>query len=184
MNTKLSRSIEPQCTVPLPFLPAVIERTRDVKDVIRRDAFCWLAEKCTIRHLTINQRIQVGHSRVCGWATGLMFPGDWWTTGRMFPGETGGPWGQCSQGRLVDRGTSVPGGLVEHCASVPGRHCWTVGPIVQRDVGSRGLVDHGNVPGGDRWTVGHRCGPILCWWLQGMFSVLVLRSCSGYLDVE
>lgn len=38
----------------------VIERTRDVKELIRRDAFCWLSEKCTIRHLTINQRIQVG----------------------------------------------------------------------------------------------------------------------------
>ena len=38
----------------------VIERTRDVKELVRRDAFCWLSEKCTIRHLTINQRIQVG----------------------------------------------------------------------------------------------------------------------------
>ena len=39
---------------------AVIERTRDVKEVIRREAFLWLANKCSIRHLTIEERIQVG----------------------------------------------------------------------------------------------------------------------------
>ena len=38
---------------------AVIERTRDVKDVIRREAFLWLANKCSIKNLTIKQRIQV-----------------------------------------------------------------------------------------------------------------------------
>ena len=38
---------------------AVIERTRDVKDVIRREAFLWIANKCSIRHLTIEERIQV-----------------------------------------------------------------------------------------------------------------------------
>ena len=38
---------------------AVIERTRDVKEVIRREAFLWLANKCSIRHLTIEERIQV-----------------------------------------------------------------------------------------------------------------------------
>ena len=37
-----------------------MERTRDVKDVIRREAFLWLANKCSIRHLTIEERIQVG----------------------------------------------------------------------------------------------------------------------------
>ena len=37
----------------------MIERTRDVKEVIRREAFLWLANKCSIRHLTIEERIQV-----------------------------------------------------------------------------------------------------------------------------
>ncbi|XP_064383727.1 condensin complex subunit 3-like isoform X2 [Halichondria panicea] len=40
-------------------LPAFIERTRDVKEVIRRDAFLCLAEKCSIRHFRIQQRIQL-----------------------------------------------------------------------------------------------------------------------------
>ena len=47
------------CVVHLLFPAAVIGRTRDVKEMIRREAFLWLSEKCTIRHLTINQRIQV-----------------------------------------------------------------------------------------------------------------------------
>ena len=38
---------------------AVMERTRDIKEVIRREAFLWLANKCSIRHLTIEERIQV-----------------------------------------------------------------------------------------------------------------------------
>ena len=43
-----------------PSLPtAIIERTRDVKDVIRREAFLRLSEKCSIRHLSIHQRIQL-----------------------------------------------------------------------------------------------------------------------------
>ena len=47
------------CVVHLLYPAAVIGRTRDVKEMIRREAFLWLSEKCTIRHLTINQRIQV-----------------------------------------------------------------------------------------------------------------------------
>ena len=41
-------------------LVALIERTRDVKDVIRREAYVRLAERCSIRHFKIKQRIQVG----------------------------------------------------------------------------------------------------------------------------
>lgn len=40
-------------------LSAILGRTRDVKDTIRQDAFLCLAEKCTIRNLTIKQRIQL-----------------------------------------------------------------------------------------------------------------------------
>ena len=42
-------------------LPALIARTRDVKDVVRSAAFLTLADeaKCTIRNLTIQQRLQV-----------------------------------------------------------------------------------------------------------------------------
>ena len=40
-------------------LPAVIERTRDVSDIVRRCAFLALSEKSTIRHLTIKQRLQL-----------------------------------------------------------------------------------------------------------------------------
>ena len=51
-------------TLPPPLLPfispiAIIRRTRDVKDVIRRDAFLLLSEKCNIRNFTIQQRIQL-----------------------------------------------------------------------------------------------------------------------------
>lgn len=41
--------------------PSVIERTRDVKDLVRRCAYLTLAEKCSIRHLTIEQRLQIVH---------------------------------------------------------------------------------------------------------------------------
>ena len=40
-------------------LPSLIERTRDVKEVIRRDAFLRLADQCSIRHFRIQQRVQV-----------------------------------------------------------------------------------------------------------------------------
>ncbi len=38
---------------------AVIERTRDVKENIRHDAFLWLSTKCSIRNITISSRIKV-----------------------------------------------------------------------------------------------------------------------------
>lgn len=38
---------------------AIIERTRDVKGLVRKDAFNLLAEKCSIRNLSIQQRIQL-----------------------------------------------------------------------------------------------------------------------------
>lgn len=38
---------------------AIIERTRDAKEAIRRDAYLWLAEKCSIRNFTMEKRIQV-----------------------------------------------------------------------------------------------------------------------------
>ena len=41
------------------FSPAIISRTRDVKEQIRRDAFLLLAEKCNIRNFTIKERIQL-----------------------------------------------------------------------------------------------------------------------------
>ena len=40
-------------------LPVVMQRTRDVNDTIRQQAYKKLAETCTIRHLTISQRVQL-----------------------------------------------------------------------------------------------------------------------------
>lgn len=40
-------------------LLSVIERTRDTKDLVRRCAFLTLAEKCSIRNLSIQQRLQI-----------------------------------------------------------------------------------------------------------------------------
>ncbi|CAI8041284.1 Condensin complex subunit 3 [Geodia barretti] len=40
-------------------LPAIISRTRDVKEQIRKDAFWMLAEKCNIRNFRIEQRIKL-----------------------------------------------------------------------------------------------------------------------------
>lgn len=50
---------------------AVIERTRDAKDVIRHNAFLWLADKCSIRNFTIGKRIQVWC--VGGWCKSTVF---------------------------------------------------------------------------------------------------------------
>ena len=38
---------------------AIISRTRDVKEQIRKDAFWMLAEKCNIRNFRIEQRIKL-----------------------------------------------------------------------------------------------------------------------------
>lgn len=40
-------------------LPAVIARTRDVKDAVRRSAFSVLSEKCMVQNFSIKQRIQL-----------------------------------------------------------------------------------------------------------------------------
>ena len=40
-------------------LSVIMQRTRDVNDAIRQQAYKKLAENCTIRHLTISQRVQL-----------------------------------------------------------------------------------------------------------------------------
>ena len=40
-------------------LPAVIARTRDIKDAVRRSAFSVLSEKCFVQNFSIKQRIQL-----------------------------------------------------------------------------------------------------------------------------
>ena len=40
-------------------LPAVLERTRDVKEAVRRSAYTVIAEKIPLRALTIQQRVDV-----------------------------------------------------------------------------------------------------------------------------
>ena len=40
-------------------LAVIMQRTRDVNDTIRQQAYKKLAENCTIRHLTISQRVQL-----------------------------------------------------------------------------------------------------------------------------
>ena len=42
-------------------LAAIIERTRDVKDTVRKTAFNVIAEKIPLRALTIEQRIKLLH---------------------------------------------------------------------------------------------------------------------------
>uniref|UniRef100_A0A1X7VDM6 Nuclear condensin complex subunit 3 C-terminal domain-containing protein n=1 Tax=Amphimedon queenslandica TaxID=400682 RepID=A0A1X7VDM6_AMPQE len=42
-------------------LPALIERTRDIKDLVRRAAFLKLSESVSIRNLTIDQRVQLAN---------------------------------------------------------------------------------------------------------------------------
>ena len=41
------------------FLPAIISRTQDLKDQIRKDAYWLLSERCNIRNFRIEQRIKL-----------------------------------------------------------------------------------------------------------------------------
>ena len=47
------------------FVVAVIQRTRDIKEQIRRDAFFWLTNKCEIGKLSSDRRIHVSPPLGC-----------------------------------------------------------------------------------------------------------------------
>ena len=57
-------------------LPAIIERTRDVKDTVRRTAFIVISEKIPVRALEIEQRIKLlqdGLNDRSGWTFKLLY---------------------------------------------------------------------------------------------------------------
>lgn len=58
-NFEVRRCIVLHILITQTTLPAMIARTKDTKDIVRRCAFLILSEKCSIRHLTIKQRIQL-----------------------------------------------------------------------------------------------------------------------------
>jgi len=58
-NVEVRRIILTSLAPSAQSLPAIIERTRDVKDTVRRTAFNVIAEKIPLRALTIEQRIKL-----------------------------------------------------------------------------------------------------------------------------
>ena len=58
-NPEVRKTIVSHIAMCRKTLPAVLERTRDVKDSVRQAAFTVIAEKVPIKALSISQRVQL-----------------------------------------------------------------------------------------------------------------------------
>jgi condensin complex subunit 3 len=58
-NPEVRKTIVSHIALCRKTLPAVLERTRDVKDTVRQAAFKVIAEKVPIKALSISQRVQL-----------------------------------------------------------------------------------------------------------------------------
>ena len=58
-NSDVRRAVLSSIAASTRTLPTILERVRDVKDVVRRTAYAVIAEKVHVRALTIAQRVKL-----------------------------------------------------------------------------------------------------------------------------